>query len=148
MAGGPPAPSLGIGGIEVTGGPPAILRSACIGETCLLLGEGVVNLALLVCLACSRVGGGFTPATRDSMADPDAPFGFSNRSITFRTLDIWGTLPARLRLACRLVGWGCDVIAEAAAAAIGDAAAANSGVAGTETVCSAIIAGQRRFRGN
>ena len=37
------------------------------------------------------------------------------------------------------MGWGCDVIAEAAAAAIGDAAAANSGVAGTETVGSAIM---------
>ena len=117
-----------------------------MGDTCLLLGEGVVNLALLVCLACSRVGGGFTPATRDS----DAPFGFSKRSMTFRTLDAvtTGALPARLRLACRLVVWGCDMIAEAAAEVIGDAAAANSGVAGTETVCSAIIAGQRRFRGN
>ena len=118
-----------------------------MGDTCLLLGEGVVNLALLVCLACSRVGGGFTPATRDS----DAPFGFSKRSMTFRTLDdavTTGALPARLRLACRLVVRGCDVIAEAAAVFTGDAAAANSGVAGTETDCSAIIAGQRRYRGN
>ena len=124
----------------MTGGPHAILRSACIGETCRLFGEGVVNLALLVCLACSRGGGGFTPATRGS----DDPFAFSKRSMTFRTLDDavrMGTLPARLRLACRLVVWGCDVIAEAAAIVIGDAAAANSGVVGTVTDCSAIIAG-------
>ena len=114
-----------------------------MGDTCLLLGEGVVNLALLVCLACSRVGGGFTPATRDS----DAPFGFSKRSMTFRTLDDaagMGTLPARLRLACRLVGWG-DVFAEGAAAVNGEAAAAaNSGVAGGV----AIIAQVPRQLGN
>ena len=68
--------------------------------------------------------------------------------MTFRTLDDAariGTLPARLRLACRLVGWGCDAFAEGAAAVIGDAAAAaNSGVAGGV----AIIAQVPRQLGN
>ena len=55
-----------------------------------------------------------------------------------------GTLPARLRLACRLVGWG-DVFAEGAAAVNGEAAAAaNSGVAGGV----AIIAQVPRQLGN
>ena len=124
---------------------PAIPSSDGLGETCLRLGEGVVSLALLVVLVCSRAepAGLLAQAIRVS----DDPFAFSKRSMTFRTLDDAariGTLPARLRLACRLVGWG-DVFADDAAAASGDAsAAANSGVAGGV----AIIAQVPRQLGN
>ena len=125
--------------------PPAIPSSGGLGETCLRLGEGVVSLALLAVLFCSRAepAGLLAQAPRS-----DVPFAFSKRSMTFRTLDDAariGTLPARLRLACRLVGWGCDAFAEGAAAVIGEAAAAaNSGVAGGV----AIIAQVPRQLGN
>ena len=150
IAGEHPATSLFVGSTEVAGRLPAVPRSVRIGETFFLLGEGVVNIALLVCRACSRAeptGGLALEDTRVS----DAPFAFSKRSMTFRTVvdaTRMGTLPARLRLACRLVGRGCDVNAESGAAAVfGDAAAANSGVAGTVTA-SAIIAQVPRQRGH
>ena len=115
-----------------------------LGETCLRLGEGVVSLALLAVLFCSRADPAGLPAEAPRS---DVPFAFSKRSMTFRTLDavITGALPARLRLACRLVGWGCDAFAEGAAAVNGEAAAAaNSGVAGGV----AIIAQVPRQLGN